>query len=137
MDPQVNPDLLNQLKQIGPTIKVESHDQFLFEHLDFNFRKGNPFADLKVRQAFAKCVPRQTIVTNLVKPSNPNAVVLDSLYALPFQPNYKDYTSGNGSSAYNQQDIAGAKALLQQAGKTTIPVRIGYQTPNPRRTQEV
>jgi len=134
MDPQPNPDVLNQLKQIGPTINVESHEQFSFEHLDFNFRKGEPFTDLKVRQAFAKCVPRSTIVTNLVKPSNPNAVVLDSLYALPFQPNYKDYTSSNGSSAYAQQDIAGAKALL--AGKT-IPVRIGYNTPNPRRTQEV
>jgi peptide/nickel transport system substrate-binding protein len=134
MDPQPNPDVLNQLKQIGPTVKVENHEQFSFEHLDFNFRKGNPFTDLKVRQAFAKCVPRQTIVTNLVKPSNPNAIVLDSLYALPFQPNYKDYTSNNGSSAYAQQDIAGAKQLL---GGKTIPLRIGYNTPNPRRTQEV
>jgi ABC-type transport system substrate-binding protein len=134
MDPQVNPDVLNQLKQIGPTVDVENHDQFLFEHLDFNFRKGNPFADLQVRQAFTKCVPRETIVTNLVKPSNPNAVVLQSLFALPFQPNYKDYVAGNGSSAYEKQDIAGAKQLM--AGKT-IPVRIGYMTPNPRRTQEV
>jgi peptide/nickel transport system substrate-binding protein len=134
MDPQVNPDLLNQLKQIGPTVNVENHDQFLFEHLDFNFRKGNPFADLKVRQAFANCVPRQTIVTNLVKPSNPNAVVLQSLFALPFQPNYKDYTASNGSSAYAEQNIAKAKELM---GGKSVPVRIGYQTPNPRRTQEV
>jgi ABC-type transport system substrate-binding protein len=134
MDPQPNPDVLNQLKQIGPSVNVQNHDQFTFEHLDFNFRKGNPFADLKVRQAFAKCAPRETIVTNLVKPSNPNAVVQQSLFALPFQPNYKDYVASNGSDAYAKQDIAGAKALL--AGKT-IPVRIGYQTPNPRRTQEV
>jgi peptide/nickel transport system substrate-binding protein len=137
MDPQPNPDTLNQLKNIGSSITVQNHDQFTFEHYDFNFRKGNPFADLKVRQAFAKCLPRETIVNNLVKPQNPNAVVQNSLYALPFQPNYKDLTANNDASQYDKTDIPGAKQLLQQAGKTGTQVRIGYQTPNPRRTQEV
>jgi peptide/nickel transport system substrate-binding protein len=134
MDPQPNPELLGQLKNIGNSITVQNHDQFTFEHYDFNFRKGNPFADLKVRQAFAKCLPRATIVNNLIKPQNPKAEVQNSLYALPFQPDYKDFSSSNGSSAYDKTDIPGAKQLL---GGKTIPVRIGYQTPNPRRTQEV
>jgi len=137
MDPQPNPELLGQLKNIGNSINVENHDQFTFEHYDFNFRAGNPFTDIKVRQAFAKCLPRATIVNNLIKPQNPNAVVMDSLYALPFQPNYQDFVSSNGSSAFSQTDIPGAKQLLSQAGKTGLQVRIGYQTPNPRRTQEV
>jgi peptide/nickel transport system substrate-binding protein len=135
--PQPNSEILGQLKNIGNSVSYSTHDEFTFEHLDFNFRKGNPFTDLKVREAFAKCVPRQTIVTNLIDPINPQAKVLDSLYKLPFQPGYSDFVSANGSSAYDKQDIAGAKQLLQQAGKTGVQVRIGYQTPNPRRTQEV
>jgi len=134
IQPQPNSDLLAQLKNIGNTINIKNADQFTFEHYDFNFRKGNPFTDLKVRQAFAKCLPRQTIVDNLIKPINPNAQVLNSLYAEPFQPNYQQFVSSNGSSAYGAVDIAGAKQLL---GGKTINVRIGYQTPNPRRTKEV
>jgi ABC-type transport system substrate-binding protein len=135
--PQPNPDLLAQLKNIGNSINIENHDEFTYEHYDFNFRKGNPFADLKVRQAFAKCLPRQTIVDNLIKPVNPKAQVLNSLYAEPFQPNYQKFVSSNGSQIYNQVDIAGAKQLLADAGKPTVTARIGYQTPNPRRTKEV
>jgi len=134
IQPQPNSDLLAQLKNIGNSINIQNKDQFTFEHYDFNFRKGNPFADLKVRQAFAKCLPRQTMVDNLIKPINPNAVVLNSLYAEPFQPNYQKFVSSNGSEAYKDVDIAGAKSLL---GGKTVNVRIGYQTPNPRRTKEV
>ena len=135
--PQPNPDLLAQLKNIGNSITVQNKDEFTFEHYDFNFRKGNPFADLKVRQAFAYCVPRDTIVTNLIKPLNANAQVLNSLYAEPFQPNYQKFVSSNGHEAYDKVDIAKAKQLLSDAGKSNVTVRIGYQTPNPRRTKEV
>jgi peptide/nickel transport system substrate-binding protein len=90
-----------------------------------------------VRQAFAKCLPRQTIVDNLIKPINPNAVVQDSLFALPFQPNYQQLVSSNGSEAYKSVDVAGAKKLLTDAGKDGVSIRIGYQTPNPRRSKEV
>jgi peptide/nickel transport system substrate-binding protein len=137
IQPQPNADLLAQLKNIGNQVNIQNKDQFTFEHYDFNFRKGNVFTDAKVRQAFAKCLPRQTIVDNLIKPVNPNAVVLNSLYALPFQPNYQAFASSNGSQAYNQVDIAGAKQLLTDAGKSGATVRIGYQTPNPRRSKEV
>jgi len=135
--PQPNPDLLAQLKNIGTTVGIDNKDEFTFEHYDFNFRKGNPFTDLKVRQAFAKCLPRQTIVDNLIKPVNPNAQVLQSLFAEPFQPNYQKFVSSNGSDAYKDVDIAGAKKLLADAGKSDVTVRIGYATPNPRRTKEV
>jgi len=137
IQPQPNSDLLAQLKNIGNTINIQNKDQFTFEHYDFNFRKGNPFTDLKVRQAFAKCLPRATMVDNLIKPINPQAQVLNSLYAEPFQPNYQKFVSSNGSEAYKDVDIPGAKALLADAGKTNVSVRIGYQTPNPRRTKEV
>jgi peptide/nickel transport system substrate-binding protein len=137
IQPQPNPDLLAQLKNIGNQINIQNKDQFTFEHYDFNFRKGNPFTDLKVRQAFAYCLPRQTIVDNLIKPVNPQAQVLNSLYAEPFQPNYQKFTSSNGHATYDKVDIAKAKQLLSDAGKSGVTVRIGYQIPNPRRTKEV
>ena len=50
---------------------------------------------------------------NLIKPINPNAQVHDSRCTLsPFQPNYQKFVASNGSEAYNDVDIAGAKALL-------------------------
>ncbi len=135
MDPQPNPDLLQQLKGIGPSVQVSTHDQFTFEHYDFNFH--GEFANKDLRVAFAKCLPRQTIVDNLIKPLNPDAKVLESRYLLPFQPAYDAVAASAGGSAYDKVDIAGAKAILTRLGKVGVQVRIGHNTPNPRRTSEV
>ncbi|WP_449064363.1 ABC transporter family substrate-binding protein [Planomonospora algeriensis] len=136
VEPQPGPDVLNQLKALEG-VKVNATTQYTFEHLDFNF-DSSPFKDKALREAFAKCVPRQLIVDNLIKPVDPEAKTLDIRNVAPFQSNYDAVLQASGGpGAYAQQDIEGAKALLEKAGKTGLKVKIGYQTPNPRRTAAV
>ncbi|MEJ2577686.1 MAG: ABC transporter family substrate-binding protein [Kineosporiaceae bacterium] len=125
MDPQPQVDLVNQLKSLGDEIVYSPEDQYTFEHFDFNFK--TVFADKNVREAFAKCVPRQQIVDNLIKPQNAQARIMESRFIFPFQPQYDGYIEGIGGQAYDKQDIAGAKALLEKAGKTGTTVRIGWK----------
>jgi peptide/nickel transport system substrate-binding protein len=122
MDPQPQVDIVNQLKALGDKINFASSDQFSFEHLDFNF-KGE-FKDKNLREAFAKCVPRQQIIDNLIKPQNPNAKIMQSRFVWPFEPSYSQFENSVGGDKYNTVDIAGAKQLL--AGKTPT-VRIGWR----------
>lgn len=132
IEPQASPDLLAQLQGIdGVTVKTGG--QFLYDHLDFNFNKG-PFKDLKTRQAFAACVPRQQIVDNLIKPQDPQAATMDVRNIAPFQPGYKEAVAVSGGDKFNTVDLAKAKELL---GGQKVKVNIGYNQPNPRRTQVV
>jgi len=131
MDPQPNPDLVAQLEQLDG-ITVVNGEQYTYEHLDFNF--NNPdLAIPEVREAFAKCLPRQQIVDTLIKPQNPEAIVLNNRWIPSFEAAYEDTSGG----AYDEVDIEGATALLEQAGKTGLAIRIGYRSPNQRRTNEV
>lgn len=125
MDPQPQVELVNQLKAAGDKIKFSTGDQFTYEHLTLNF--DTVFKDAKVREAFAKCVPRQQIVDNLVKPMNANAGIQQSRWVFPFQPAYPDFENSVGGEKYNTVDIAGAKALLKEAGKTGVTVRVGWR----------
>jgi len=138
MKPQPQVDIVNQLKALGNKVKVTFGDDFTQEHLDFNI-KGE-FKDVRTRQAFALCTPRQQIVDNLVKPLNPNAKVMESRFIFPFQPTYADFITGIGSDAYDKVDIAKAKSLLAAAGKTGMTVRIGWRKdpePNKRRVDTI
>ena len=134
IDPAPTPELLAQLNEPGTAVKVSMHDSFTWEHLDFNFRTA--FKSKNLRRAFAKCLPRQQIVDNLIKPENPGAQILQSRFLLPFQPGYS-HVVNQGGQAYNTVDIAGAKKILQDEGKVGMKVKIAYQTPNPRRKAEV
>jgi peptide/nickel transport system substrate-binding protein len=134
-EPQANPDVLDQLESIGDTVTVQQGDEFTFEHLDFNF--DTVFADPNLRKAFALCVPRDQIVENLIKPVNANAEILQSRFLLPFQPAYEEVASQIQDGDYDSADVAAAKALVDEAGAAGTPVRIGYQTPNQRRTNTV
>jgi len=122
MDPQPQVDIVNQLKALGSKIKFSTSDQYSFEHVDFSFKGA--FKDKTLREAFAKCLPRQQIVDNLIKPQNANAKIMETRIVFPFQPAYKDYETSIGGEKYDKVDIAGAKALL--AGKTPT-VRIGWR----------
>lgn len=135
INPQAQPDLVKQLEAIGDTVEVNGGDLYTYEHLDFNFT--GEFKDPELRKAFAMCVPRQTIVDNLVKPVNPDAQVMNSRYSFPFQSDYQDVVEASVGDTYDQVDVEGAKAILEGKGKTGMKVRIGYNTPNPRRTSEV
>src|SRR5690625_1177643 len=136
IEPQATVDTLDQLEGLGDSVIVETGDTLTWEHLDFNF--DGPMSDLAVREAFAMCVPRQQIVDNLIKPINPDAVVMNAREVFPFQPNYDEVISESYDGRYDDVDIEGAKQKLEEAGITEpIKVRIGYASPNPRRTDQV
>ncbi|GAB4064176.1 ABC transporter substrate-binding protein [Angustibacter speluncae] len=134
-EPQANPDVLGQLEAIGDTVTVAQGDEFTYEHLDFNF--DTVFADANLRKAFALCVPRDQIVENLIVPVNPEAEVLQSRFFLPFQPAYQEVSQAIQDGTYDTADVAASKALVDEAGAAGTVVRIGYQTPNQRRTNTV
>ncbi len=135
MDPQPDADLVDQLDALGDSVVVESADSFTFEHLDFNFRSP-VFSDLRVRQAFALCVPRQKMVDDLIKPANENAIILDSRYFLPFQDEYEEVAAAIVDDQYSAVDIAGAQALLAEAQVADPTVRVGYIGGNQRRADQ-
>lgn len=143
INPQPTVDTLGQLEAIGSAVKVDTYDTLTWEHLDFNFRDENVFSDknggLKLRQAFASCVPRQEIVDNLIKPINADAKVMNAREVFPFQePKYDEVVSASYNGEYDKVDIEKAKALVAEAGVTTpVKVRLGYRAGNQRRADQV
>jgi len=130
INPQASADTLTALKDTGAD--VLTGDQVSYDHLDLNF--GSPvFAELSVRQAFLKTIPRQQILDSIVTPVNPKAKVLNSQIWVPANEPYADSVKKNGSSDYADVDIDGAKTLLAGATPT---VRILYNTSNPNRVDE-
>ncbi|GAA3414628.1 hypothetical protein GCM10018952_35900 [Streptosporangium vulgare] len=136
VEPQPGPDVLRQLQSLRG-VEVGVFEKYTYEHLDFNF-DSSPFRDRMLREAFARCVPRQLIVNTLIGPVSPAAKPLQVRTVAPFQANSAAVVAASGSAGvYARQDIAGARALLREAGKTGLEISIGYQTPNPRRTAAV
>ncbi|GAA5227229.1 ABC transporter family substrate-binding protein [Paeniglutamicibacter antarcticus] len=136
--PQPTVDTLAQLEALGDQVEIQKGDTLTWEHLDFNFRDKAAFKDsLELRQAFAMCVPRQEIVDNLIKPLNPEAKVLNAREVFPFQENYAAVTEASYGGKYDTVDIEGAKKILEEQKAVGTKVRIGYSSPNPRRTDEV
>lgn len=136
MSPQPNPELLGQLDEIDGIV-VETGESFVYEHVDFDMEEGAFFADRDMREAFAKCIPRQLIVDNLLVPSNENAEVLNARLTYSFQDDYQAQIEGTNYDQYTEQDIEGAREILEAADAVGTEVRIGYQTPNPRRSDVV
>lgn len=155
VEPQATVDSLGQYEQLGDIVTVETGDSLTWEHLDFNFREegehetedgdpipGSVFADdaggLELREAFAYCVPRETIVQSLIQPINPDAVVMNAREVFPFQDHYDDVTSYSYDGRYDQVDAAAAQERIEASGiETPIDVVIGYASPNPRRADIV
>ena len=118
-----------------------------YEHIDLTFNNGGPFdpatyggdaAKAKlVREAFLKTIPRQDIVDKLIKPISDTAKLDDSQTILPGAAGYSEAVAANGSADYAKVDIAGAKALLAQAGVTApVNVKFMYGKSNTRRASE-
>ncbi|MHA7262622.1 ABC transporter family substrate-binding protein [Arthrobacter sp. TMN-37] len=117
-------DTKSALEQIGETVTVETGETLTFSHVDLAQRPGDVFEDLKVRQAFAKCMPREDMVEKFVKPIEPKGQVMDLREYQPAQPDYKTVLDGAPAATENAElDIEGAKALLAEAGKTE-PVKV-------------
>ncbi|MEF9872163.1 MAG: ABC transporter family substrate-binding protein, partial [Glutamicibacter sp.] len=137
INPQPTVDTLAQLENLGDAVAIQKGDTLTWEHLDFNFAKGNEMTNLELRKAFAMCVPRQQIVDNLIKPLNPDAIVMNSREVFPFQDNYQEIVDASYDGRYDQVDIEGAKKILEEQDAVGTEVRIGYSAPNERRANQV
>ncbi len=148
IQPQATADILTQLEGFADRgVEIAAGDGGVYEHVDLIFDNGGPFDPatyggdeemaLKVRQAFLKTIPRSDIVDRLIKPLNANAVVRDSFSQVPGSPPYDNLAENNGLADYADVDIAGAVALLEEAGVTTpINVRFLFAENNPRRANQ-
>ncbi|APF41571.1 ABC transporter family substrate-binding protein [Neomicrococcus aestuarii] len=126
--PQASADTLEQLEALGDAATVDTFDQLSYDHLDLNF--NGPFKEENVREAFLKTIPRQQIVDSIIKKLKPEATPLNSQLFVPANAAYEESAANNGSSAYGEPDIEGAKELLAGATPT---VRIMYNKDNPNR----
>lgn len=148
INPQATADVLKgatALKAQG--VEVINGSGGTYEHVDLAENNKGPFDPATyggdaakatdVRLAFLKTIPRQDIIDRLIKPLNPSATIRDSFTQVPGSAGYDAMIKVNGMSAYDKVDLAGAKALLTQAGvKTPINVRFMYAANNPRRASE-
>lgn len=143
IEPQATVDTVAQLQALAPAITVEQNAELTWEHLDYNFLESSPFSDAQgghaLREAFAYCVPRQTIVDNLIKPIDPEAVVMNAREVFPFQTEkYEEVVGAAYDGRYDEVDLDKARELVEQSGVATpVTIRIGYRSGNQRRTETV
>lgn len=140
--PHATVDTVNTLNSIGSSVVVATYPERTYEHLDFNFLDKSVFSDSqggqKLREAFAYCIPRQTIVDNIIKPIDPNATVMNVREAFPGDADYETLTSASYDGRYDTVDIEKAKQLVAESGvQTPVKVRLGYRAGNQRRTETV
>lgn len=111
--PQPQLDLVKNIKALEPKVTSKTSFGLSFEHIDMN-TKNFHLAQLPVRQAIATAINRPDLVSKTVGQFDNRAQVLDSRFYVNNQPEYKK----NSGTAYDKQDIAKAKSLLEGAGYT-------------------
>jgi peptide/nickel transport system substrate-binding protein len=109
--PQPQLDLVTQIEDLAPDVVSDINFGLSFEHLDFNTTDPQ-LSDVRVRRAFALALNRQEIVDQTVGQFSSDAQVLNNRMYVNNQPQYQD----TAPPQYNAPDVAGAKALLEQAG---------------------
>lgn len=135
--PQATVDTLDQLNASNRDIEIYEQELATWEHLDLNHGSASPFEDHAVREAFALCVPRQLIVENLIQPLYEDAELLNAREVFNYQDHYDEVVDAAYDGRYDEQDIERARELLDEAGHDTVDIAIGYQAPNPRRSDQV
>ncbi|MGV8967074.1 MAG: ABC transporter family substrate-binding protein [Cellulomonas sp.] len=132
-------DMMSQLADLGAAVTVETGESLSFSHIDLDSSAAGAFADVKVRQAFLKCVPRQELVDKFAAPINPTAQVLNLREFLPAQAEYTDVLAQVPTAKdYAEVDLAGAKALLTEAGVTMpYPIRFAFASQSTLRADQV
>ncbi len=132
-------DMMSQLTDLGEAVKVVTGEALSFSHIDFDSSSAGAFADIKARQAFLKCVPRQELVDKFAAPINPTAQVLNLREFLPAQAEYEDVLAEVPTAKdYAEVDLEGAKALLTEAGVTMpYPVRFAFAAQSTLRADQV
>jgi peptide/nickel transport system substrate-binding protein len=137
ISPQATADVADALTALDG-VTVLSGEEGVYEHIDLQFAesKNGTFDNPLVREAFLKTIPRQQIVDTLIKPLNPEAEIRNSQIFIPGAPGYDQTVAANGMNAFDEVDIAGAQALLAEAGVTAPAVCLLYAINNPRRVNE-
>ena len=136
ISPQATSDVADALAALDVTV-IGGYEG-TYEHIDLQFdqSKSGNFNDPLLREAFMKIIPRQEIVDKLIVPLQPDATVRNSQVFLPGAEGYDDSVANNGSAAYADVDIEGAKALIAQSGVTNPEVCMLFSSTNPRRANE-
>jgi peptide/nickel transport system substrate-binding protein len=110
-------DTVSQLGNLGDKVTFEIGQGLTFSHLDFDSSPEGKLADIRVRQAFLKCIPRQELVDKFAKTVDPAAQLLNLREFLPAQPAYQEVLQKvPEATQYDVVDIAGAQQLLASAG---------------------
>ena len=146
ISPQSTADVLTALKAIDG-LTVETNVEGTYEHVDLQQGNGGPFDPAtyggdaekahKVREAFLKTIPRDKIVSDLIVPLNPDAEVRNSYTQVPGSPMYDGIVEANGQQEkYGEVDVAGAQALLAEAGVPAPQVRLLFDPNNTRRVNQ-
>jgi peptide/nickel transport system substrate-binding protein len=132
-------DMLAQLDALGDAVTVEAGESLSFSHIDLDTSASGIFNDQRVRQAFAKCVPREELVEKFARPVYPEAQVLNLHEILPAQAEYEEALEQVPSAQeYDEVDLEGARALLAEAGVTTpLTVRFAYSQSSSLRADQV
>jgi peptide/nickel transport system substrate-binding protein len=136
ISPQATVDVTDALA--GLDVEVIGGYEGTYEHIDLQFdqSKSGHFNNPLIREAFMKVIPRQEIVDKLIKPIQEDAEVRNSQVFLPGAEGYDESVAENGSDAYSEVDIEGAKALLAEAGVPNPEVCMLFSSTNPRRANE-
>lgn len=138
ISPQATADIKSALDAVTG-ITVLTGLEGTYEHIDLQFSdsKSGTFDSPQAREAFMKVIPRQEIVDKLIKPIiGDAAIVRNSQIFVPGSEGYDKSVQENGSAAYADVDIEGAKQLLAEAGLTNPEVCLLYGSNNPRRVNE-
>ncbi len=138
ISPQATADIVSALDAVEDATVLTGLEG-TYEHVDLQFdqSKSGTFNDPRLREAFMKVIPRAEIVDKLIKPViGDDAIIRDSQLFVPGAAGYDESVADNGSSAYADVDIEGAKALIAEAGVTNPEVCLLYASSNPRRVNE-
>ena len=152
---QATADAVAALKKIS-SVTVVGGIQSCYEHWDTRVDnapgqpayngifKGHGGKGADLRRALQLAIPREEIVEKLIRPINPNAVVLGSTFLSPGQEGYDRLVAANGSGYYvGSQDALNAKALRLvkkhfPSASPSNPIKVNVLVPgnNPRRAAE-
>ena len=152
---QATADAVAALKKIS-NVTVKGGIQSCYEHWDTRVSnapgqpdyngifKGHGGKGADLRRAFQLAIPREEIVEKLIRPINPDAVVLGSTFLSPGENGYDRLVASNGSGFYvGSQDALNAKALRLvkkhfPSASPSNPVKVKVLVPgnNPRRAAE-
>ena len=132
-------DMMGQLADLGPAVTVERGQSLLFSRIDLDSSSSGLFADVRVRRAFLKCVPRQELVDKFATPINPDATVLDLREYVPAQAEYQAVLDRVPTAQeYAEVDLEGARALLTEAGlPAPVTVRVSFAQQSSLRADQV